>query len=131
MSIWELPKEHYNWESPIAKIYGDIHNEIIRQDEENCTFAIEQAIGYKVDKGELIKALQYDRNQYDKGYNDGVKETFVTELEKIKAEIEKDIEIKKKQDYSMDFFIGVCNCLIMIENRISELKGERECTQKE
>lgn len=64
-------KEHYNWESPITKIYGDIHNEIIRQDEENCMCTIEQAIGYKVDKPELIKALQYDRNQYDKGYSDG------------------------------------------------------------
>ena len=87
MSIWELPKEHYNWESPIIKIYGDIHNEIVRQDEENCTFAIEQAIGYKVDKEELIKALQYDRDQYDKGYKDGTKEIFIKELFEIEKEL--------------------------------------------
>lgn len=29
----------------------------------------------KVDKDELIKALKYDRNQYEKGYVDGKKET--------------------------------------------------------
>lgn len=45
-------------------------------------------------------------------------------LEKIKEEIEKEIEIKKKQDYSMDFFTGVCDCLMMIEDRIDKLKGE-------
>lgn len=30
--------------------------------------------GINVDKDELIKALKYDRQQYEKGYNDGVKE---------------------------------------------------------
>lgn len=70
------PKEHYNYESPISKIYGDIRNEIIRQDEENFMCTIEQMIGYKVDKDELIKALQYDRDQYNKGYKDGVKEAL-------------------------------------------------------
>lgn len=114
MNIWELPREHYNYESPITKIYGDIRNEIIRQDEENCTYAIEQTIGYRVDKDELIKALQYDRDQYDKGYKDGVKETFIAELEKIKAEI------------AESFSSSVADCIYIIDNRISELKGN-EC----
>lgn len=30
-----------------------------------------QNIGVNVDKDELIRALQYDREQYDKGYEDG------------------------------------------------------------
>ena len=30
-----------------------------------------QTIGYQIDKAELIKALNYDREQYDKGYQDG------------------------------------------------------------
>lgn len=121
MNIWELPKEHYNWESPITKIYGDIHNEIVRQDKEHYMYTIEQAIGYKVDKEELIKALQYDRNQYDKGYNDGVRETFVEELENIKAEI-KEIE---EPDHNFEGFY-YCNneVLKIIDNHISELKGE-------
>ena len=128
MNIWELSKEHYNWESPITKIYGDIHNEIVRQDEENCTFAIEQAIGYKVDKEELIKALRYDREQYNKGYNDGVKETFIEELEKIKAEIgAKVFEIQPTSD---KYFGGVDDVMDIVSNiidkYISELKGENK-----
>lgn len=120
MSIWELPKEHYNWESPIKKIYGDIQNEIVRQDEENSIYAIKQAIGYEVDKEELIKALQYDRNQYDKGYKDGARETFIEELEKIKY------EMLLKRD-SVDLFQSAFNWNIeLIEKRISELKGEME-----
>lgn len=126
MSIWELPKEHYNWESPITKVYGDIHNEIIRQDEENYICAIEQAIGYRVDKDELIKALQYDREQYDKGYKDGSKETFIEELERIKAEIGK--EFVDLQDGSEEWrsFVNesVLSCYEIVENRIHELKGE-------
>lgn len=30
-----------------------------------------QKVGVTVDKEELTKALQYDREQYDKGYSDG------------------------------------------------------------
>ena len=124
MSIWELPKEHYNWESPITKIYGDIHNEIIRQDEENYICAIEQAIGYRVDKDELIKALQYDREQYDKGYKDGSKETFVGELEKIKSEIQGEANRIKDADWLKAY--GMEIAIEYIEEHISELKGEQK-----
>lgn len=33
-----------------------------------------QGVGINVDKEELVKALAYDREQYVKGYKDGVKE---------------------------------------------------------
>lgn len=59
------------YESPIDKIFGEIQNQIIKQDEENVMYAVNQAIGYSVDKQELIKALMYDRDQYNKGYTDG------------------------------------------------------------
>ena len=39
--------------------------------EDYITFKIEQILDCEVDKEELIKAMQYDRNQYDKGYQDG------------------------------------------------------------
>ena len=31
-------------------------------------------VGVKLDKAELIKALEYDRDQYEKGYRDGKKD---------------------------------------------------------
>ena len=42
-----------------------------QQTEDYITFKIEQTLGCEVDKDELIKAMQYDRDQYDKGYQDG------------------------------------------------------------
>lgn len=123
MNIWEMPKEHYNWESPITKIYGEIHNEIVRQDEENYMCAIEQAIGYEVDKEELIKALQYDREQYDKGYRDGVKETVKAALEEINSEIFS--EIMDSRDH-----ITYCNalnrCYEIVDKHIKEIDNGRE-----
>lgn len=122
MSIWELPKDHYNWESPVTKIFGDIHNEINRQDEE-IWYTIEQAIGYKVDKEELIKALQYDRNQYEKGYNDGIKVTFVSELEKIKTELDEPMR-DTTDSYGRGYACAMFKCLDILDNHIKELQGE-------
>lgn len=62
------------YESPIEKIYGDIESQIIKQDEEHMMYTVNQAIGYEVDKDELLKALQYDRGQYQKGYQDAKSE---------------------------------------------------------
>ena len=62
------------YESPINMIY-DAADKIIkqRQDEvENkIVCEITERYAIDVDKDELIKALNYDRNQYHKGYFDG------------------------------------------------------------
>lgn len=57
---------------PVETNYSDtIIKEIVKENEERIYQAIiKQSI--KVDKYELIKALQYDRNQYEKGYQDGL-----------------------------------------------------------
>ena len=53
------------------------------QEDENMVMKAIRKVGVNVDKYELIKALQYDRNQYTKGYEDGKNEI----LNKMKAEI--------------------------------------------
>ena len=53
--------------SPIEQTYREIQ----RKEEEQLGLTIEAEIGYKVDKDELIKALRYDRDQYNKGFADG------------------------------------------------------------
>ena len=47
-----------------------IKTEIKTQFEDDCIKAI-QSYGFNVNKEELVKALNYDRKQYDKGYSDG------------------------------------------------------------
>lgn len=41
---------------------------------ENGVYKAIQRVGIDVNKEELVNALQYDRNQYAKGYNDAVEE---------------------------------------------------------
>ena len=40
-------------------------------------------VGIDVDKDELLRALKYDRDQYDKGYRDGVNKVCSRIMEKL------------------------------------------------
>ena len=57
------------WESPI-----EILQEKIKLQMEGEVLKAVQKYGVNVNKEELLKALQYDRNQYEKGYQDGLAE---------------------------------------------------------
>lgn len=58
------------YESPIELITNQIYNALREQLNEQVICSIKQQYCVNVDKDELIRALQYDRNQYDKGYQD-------------------------------------------------------------
>ena len=62
------------YESPIKLIMGEMQTQV----EENCMMVV-QSYGFDVDKNELVKALEYDRGQYDKGFHDGT----VRQLEEL------------------------------------------------
>lgn len=63
------------WESPIniMEIQEPIIEQLNNEREEMVLHQIWK-IGVDVNKEELIKALQYDRNQYEKGYKDAIDE---------------------------------------------------------
>ena len=54
-----------SYQSPINIIMGQMNTSY-----ENGVFKAVQNVGINVDKDELLKALQYDRRQYQKGYSD-------------------------------------------------------------
>lgn len=60
------------YKSPVEMFsqISDIVEYMHRQQDEYICRAIMQ-LGINVDKEELIKALAYDRGQYEKGYHDG------------------------------------------------------------
>lgn len=58
------------YESPIRLIVQELETSIREQQDKQIFEAI-QKYGVDVDRDELIKALAYDRCQYDKGYADG------------------------------------------------------------
>ena len=64
------------YESPITVIYGEMKTE-----QENEVLRVVRHYDIDVDKEELIKALKYDREQYSKGYADGIKK-FAERLKK-------------------------------------------------
>lgn len=74
------------YESPINIEYTI--NQMSRAINEQMDDAIYQAVigyGIHIDKNELIKAISYDRNQYEKGFTDGI-ELFVTRLKEALTE---------------------------------------------
>ena len=56
------------YKSPIEIITGQMRSEV-----DNGIYKAVQGYGVNVDKEELIRALQYDRGQYEKGYADGLR----------------------------------------------------------
>ena len=62
------------YESPIKIIESTIDSlskAIIKQKDDAIFAEIQSSFGVDLDREELIRALQYDRNQYEKGYSDG------------------------------------------------------------
>jgi len=55
-----------SYKSPIDLIVNQMNMSF-----ENEIFKAVQNVGVSVDKDELLKALQYDREQYQKGFSDG------------------------------------------------------------
>ena len=100
------------YESPIEKIYGDIQSQIIKQDEENMMYAVNQAIGYDVDKEELIKALQYDREQYKKGFSD-CKNDMLAKIKQAREEMN-DLDYLINDAKYSDRETRVCNVDILV-----------------
>lgn len=89
----------YNYESPIIEVVQDLTRNVIAQEEKYVIECIKN-VGIDVDREELIKALQYDRQQYYKGYEDG--------LNQISQDFKKVIEIvfsNKYPEYKEDELI--------------------------
>lgn len=55
------------WNSPIELIESEIEVKM-----EGEVLKAVKRVGIEVNKEELLKALEYDRNQYEKGYEDGL-----------------------------------------------------------
>lgn len=94
------------YESPITEIIGEMRMKQ-REDHENHIYECIQQYGINVDKEELIKALQYDRDQYKKGYREAVIK-FAEEAE------ERLLELRKTyRDYKERYVVNACRLEIM------------------
>lgn len=66
------------YESPVKlhKITDDMLVEFGRKLEEDIVATINSQIGIEVNKEQLMHALKYDRDQYQKGYDDGHRDGY-------------------------------------------------------
>ena len=75
------------YDSPIRMIVGEMETKM-----EADTMSVIQRYGIDVDKEELIKALNYDREQYDKGFREGYNKGYEQAIEFVISQIRKIIE---------------------------------------
>lgn len=66
------------YESPIRMIVGEMEAKM-----EADTMSVIQRYGIDVDKEKLIKALNYDREQYEKGFKEGYQKGYLRAAENI------------------------------------------------
>lgn len=67
------------YKSPIHIIestMGSFAQAIVKQKDDAIFAEIQHSFGVDLDRGELIRALQYDRDQYEKGYADGKRDAI-------------------------------------------------------
>lgn len=72
ISIPHLTAADFDYKSPIGVIMKDIAQQMAVEFDNNVVKAV-QKYAIDVDKEELFRALAYDRNQYNKGFEDGFK----------------------------------------------------------
>ena len=75
------------YESPIELVVSQFQTEIIKQ-QENQVYRAVQNVGVNVDKAELLRALSYDRDQYEKGYADGYEAGRLAMLDELKRKLQ-------------------------------------------
>ena len=77
MSKWDIP-DNINfayYESPIKRIFNEMETQLAEKMESNkkqLIMRVQDVVGYDIEEKELLKALQYDRDQYAKGYAAGL-----------------------------------------------------------
>lgn len=105
------------YKSPIEIIIGQI-----KTNYEDEIFRAVQNVGINVDRTELLKALEYDRGQYEKGYNDAI-DDFVEEIKSIlPIAVHQDCS---EIDYEVDY--ALYNMRFKIDKIAGQLKvGEQE-----
>lgn len=104
------------YESPIS-IIERITRSATEEVENTITRTVSLYLDVKVDKEELKKALDYDRQQYDKGYKDALAE-IREKIENVKTEI-------KHTDFDMlDYYDNTDTIREMVLNVIDKHLGE-------
>lgn len=101
----------FDYQSPIvAGVVNNLNNEILKFYEDTVLVEIKSVIGYNIDKEELIKALAYDRHQYETGYQEG-KADYERKFVEMQSQNEKLVNLLRVALNDIDRLINV-SCVI-------------------
>ena len=95
--------------SPIDVIYGEMQMQV-----EGEIYKGVEKVGVNVDKEELLKALQYDRGQYEQGYKDGYNEAINV---LVAVAMKRFTELDFKDNYA-----SVISCKIILREIAEEMR---------
>lgn len=98
------------YESPI-KVFQTIeqHSGLFDAEKDKLIFQAVQGVCVNVDKDELLKALAHDRQQYQKGYQNGSKET----VEKLIEILKMNCFVVGNEDFVyLSDVVSACNSII-------------------
>lgn len=112
-----------DYHSPIELMLGKF-----RMEQENDVLKAVQECGVSVDKDELVKALLYDRGQYEKGYMNG----YTKAIKEFANEFEYEILHKEfwndHPHTSQVWLNGYEQCMrdmrVMLKDKIKEMVGD-------
>lgn len=107
------------YESPIEIIYGQFQTQL-----DGDIFRAVQKAGILVNKEELTKALQYDRDQYAKGRRDGIREY----AERLKDNLW-DLLTLSDED-GIDDYVHMEELKYLIDSIVKEMTGETHDTER-
>lgn len=103
------------YESPISVWWSDTKIEQLRDEYDNLIIKAVKNVCPEVDRDELIKALEYDRGQYEKGFADGIayKPSVKSRGDSIRAMSDEELAaFFAQQEYRKPVFDGwlpLCN----------------------
>lgn len=94
------------YDSPVELFDVVDYAKKVNEETDNYIYEYIVKLGINVNKEELIKALQYDRDQYEKGYKDGLKATdwHLYPKEKPTGNREYNISIKDPKSTSTAYY---------------------------
>lgn len=90
------------YESPIDLIQNEMEIYV-----EGEILKAVQKVGVNVDKEELLRALAYDREQYNKGYRDGVQGVCMRILERLEEKLSFYRNADSVNEVAMGMIFGV------------------------
>lgn len=97
------------YESPIEIIHGDLKIQL-----EGEILKAVRRVGVNVEKEELLRALAYDRGQYDKGYRDGVQGVCMRILERLEEKAKE----PRYQHTGEDYYVGIESAIEIVKEEM-------------